>query len=107
MLFFANYVNDVEQVALHFLGKGVEDDDGPDNRERWFAVDAPPVHADYNQGGTYRAWDAPPLEYDADHNFKLNLWSYNTPRFTRPSSMPTSMNEEAFTSDQCIPNGIW
>ena len=28
------------------------------------------------------------------------------PRLTLPSSMPTSMNDEAVTSDQCMPNGI-
>jgi len=28
-------------------------------------------------------------------------------RLTLPSSMPTSMKEDAVTSDQCIPNGIW
>jgi hypothetical protein len=79
VLFFANYMNDVEQVALHFLGQ-----DGPQDREHWIAVDAPAGHADYNGGGTYRAAAAPPLEYDADHNFKLNLWSYDKPRFVQP-----------------------
>ena len=79
VLFFANYMNDVEQVALHFLGQ-----DGPQDREHWIAADAPAGHADYNGGGTYRAADAPPLEYDADHKFKLNLWSYDKPRFTQP-----------------------
>ena len=24
------------------------------------------------------------MEYDADHNFKLNSWSYPWPRFTKP-----------------------
>src|SRR5712691_11157591 len=24
------------------------------------------------------------LEYDTNHNFKLNLWSYDYPRFTQP-----------------------
>ena len=24
------------------------------------------------------------MEYDADHNFKLNSWSYDYPRFTQP-----------------------
>jgi hypothetical protein len=79
VLFFANYMNDFAQVALNFLGK---EDPGAD--ERWISADAPPGHADYNGGGTYRALDAPPLEYDAEHNFKLNLWSYDGPRFTRP-----------------------
>jgi len=79
VLFFANYMNDVEQVALNFLGQ-----DRPLDREHWIAADAPRGHADYNGGGTYRAAAAPPLEYDADHNFKLNLWSYDEPRFTQP-----------------------
>ena len=79
VLFFANYMNDVEQIALHFLGR-----ESPQEQERWIAADAPSGHADYNGGGTYRAVDAPPLEYDVDHNFKLNLWSYDQPRFSRP-----------------------
>ena len=27
---------------------------------------------------------AAPLEYDAEHNFKLNVWSYDYPRFSKP-----------------------
>jgi hypothetical protein len=50
VLFFANYQNDVEQVALNFLGKVA-----PQGDERWIAADAPPGHPDYNGGGTYRA----------------------------------------------------
>jgi hypothetical protein len=79
VLFFANYMNDVEQVALNF--RGLQTPGGP---EGWIAADAPGGHPDYNGGGTYRAAEAPPLEYDADHNFKLNLWSYDQPRFTQP-----------------------
>ena len=79
ILFFANYMNDVEQIALHF--RGVHD---ALDRERWIAADAPPGHADWNQGGTYRSIDAADLQYDADHNFKLNNWSYDWPRFTHP-----------------------
>jgi hypothetical protein len=79
VLFFANYMNDVEQVALHFLGRDDEQD-----QEHWITADAPPGHSDYNGGGTYRHVDAPPLEYDADHDFTLNLWSYDKPRYTRP-----------------------
>jgi hypothetical protein len=79
VLFFANYMNDMQQVALNFLGKTSPRDD-----ERWMVAFAPPGHADYNGGGTYRHVDAPPLVYDADHDFKLNLWSYDQPRFTRP-----------------------
>ena len=79
VLFFANYMNDVERVALNFLGHEAEGD-----MEHWIAADAPGGHADYNGGGTYRFATAPALEYDPDHNFKLNLWSYEWPRFTEP-----------------------
>jgi hypothetical protein len=79
VLFFANYMNDVAQVALNFLGK-----DNLRAEEGWISADAPAGHADYNGGGTYRSLEAPPLEYDTDHNFKLNLWSYDGPRFTKP-----------------------
>ncbi|HEX3724942.1 MAG TPA: hypothetical protein VHV08_01815 [Pirellulales bacterium] len=79
VLFFANYMNDMSRVALNFLGH--EREGGP---QRWIAADAPQTHPDYNGGGTYRAAAAPALEYDPDHDFKLNLWSYDQPRFTQP-----------------------
>jgi len=79
VLFFANYMNDVEDLALHFRGKT-----GPDADEAWIAADAPPGHADWNQGGTYRSIDAADLAYDSDHNFRLNSWSYDWPKFTQP-----------------------
>jgi hypothetical protein len=79
VLFFANYMNDMQQVALNFLGRNK-----PDGDEQWIAADAPPGHVDYNGGGTYRHVDAPALDYDADHDFKLNVWSYDEARFTRP-----------------------
>lgn len=79
ILFFANYMNDVEDVAIHFRGV-----DGPKQQEKWIAADAPKGHPDWNQGGTYRNSAAAELEYDADHNFKLNSWSYDYPRFTKP-----------------------
>jgi hypothetical protein len=79
VLFWANYMNDVEDVALHFRGV-----DAPDGEEQWIAADAPETHEHYVGGGTYRSQAAPPLEYDDDHNLKLNVWSYDYPRFTRP-----------------------
>jgi hypothetical protein len=79
VLFFANYLNDVADVALHFRGLP-----GRGEPEQWIAADAPKGHADWNQGGTYRSVSASALAYDADHNFKLNLWSYEYPRFTQP-----------------------
>jgi hypothetical protein len=79
ILFFANYMDDVQDVALHF--RGVE---GPGEKETWISADAPKGHPDWNQGGTYRSAGAADLGYDADHNFKLNSWSYEHPRFTQP-----------------------
>lgn len=79
ILFFANYMNDVENVALHF--RGIE---GPDQVEKWIVADAPAAHPDWKQGGTYRSASSAELKYDADHNFKLNSWSYDFPRFVKP-----------------------
>lgn len=79
IFFFANYMNDVAEVALKFLGV-----DSATSPERWIAADAPNLHPDWNGGGTYRNVKAADLPYDEDHNFKLNLWSYNYPRFTLP-----------------------
>src|SRR5262249_35236329 len=79
VLFFADYMNDVVKVALHF--KGVP---AAGASETWIEADAPPGHPDYNHGGTFRHRDASALAYDSDHNFKLNLWSYDYPRFTEP-----------------------
>ncbi|MBL7188889.1 MAG: hypothetical protein ISS70_21390 [Phycisphaerae bacterium] len=79
IFFFANYMNDVEDVALNFLG--IERAGG---QEKWIAADAPKGHPDWNRGGTYRHIDAAPLECDKDVDFRLNSWSYDYPRFTRP-----------------------
>jgi hypothetical protein len=79
VLFFANYMNDVEDVAIHF--RGIE---GQAQPEKWVTADAPKGHRDWNQGGTYHSSLASDLEYDPDHNFKLNSWSYDYPRFAKP-----------------------
>lgn len=79
VLFFANYMNDVAEVPIHFRGVSA-----PGEAEKWIRADAPPGHPDYNQGGTYRSLPAPDWSYDTNHNFKLNLWSYEYPRFTQP-----------------------
>lgn len=79
ILFFANYMNDVAEVPIHF--RGVERTGG---QETWIAADAPKGHPAWNGGGTYRSLPARDLEYDADHNWKLNVWSYDWPRFTKP-----------------------
>jgi hypothetical protein len=84
ILFFANYMNNVDDIALNF--RGVE---GAKQEERWIKADAPlgprdKRHPDWTQGGTYRSLPAADQEYDADHDFKLNSWSYNYPRFTKP-----------------------
>jgi hypothetical protein len=79
IFFWADYMNDVAEVPLHF--RGVKRDGGP---ETWIAADAPEGHKDWDKGGTYRHVSADPLEYDADHNVKLNIWSYDYPRYTLP-----------------------
>ena len=70
---------DGTDAALHFLGK--QEQDGP---EEWVVADAPSTHPHYIGGGTYRHFSAAPLEYDGDHDSKLNVWSYDWPRFTKP-----------------------
>ena len=79
VLFFAHYMNDVAEVPIHFRGVA-----GPGEPEIWISADAPPGHPDFNKGGTYRSLPAADLAYDAAHDFKLNLWSYDYPRFTQP-----------------------
>ncbi len=79
IFFFANYMNDVEKVSLNF--PGVEYAGG---EEKWIAVEAPKGHPDWNSGGTYRHANATALEYDKDMQFRLNSWSYDYPRFTKP-----------------------
>ena len=78
-ILFLEYMNDVENVAINF--RGVE---GPKQEEKWIKADAPAGRADWDHGGTYRSLRADDLAYDADHNFKLNSWSYDYPRFTKP-----------------------
>lgn len=79
ILFFASYMNDVADPALHL--RGVEK---PGADESWISAGAPEGHRDWNRGGTYRHADAADLGYDANHNFRLNSWSYDYPRFTQP-----------------------
>ena len=79
LFFWADYMNEVDDIALHFRGVNRLGDD-----EQWIAADAPQTHPDYLGGGTYRHLDAQPLTYDDDHNFKLNVWSYDWPRYTVP-----------------------
>jgi hypothetical protein len=79
ILFFADYMNDVEDASIHFRGI-----DGANQPEKWIAADAPRGHPDHNGGGNYRGESGADLAYDADHNFKLNSWTYDYPRFTKP-----------------------
>jgi hypothetical protein len=79
IFFFADYMNDVSDVALHF--RGIPQAGG---QETWIAADAPPGHRDWNSGGTYRHRDAPRVEYDAKSEFRLNSWSYDWPRYVEP-----------------------
>lgn len=64
-------MNDVADLAIHFRGVTA-----PGQAEEWIRAEAPPGHPDYNQGGTYRSLVGQDLQYESNHNFKLNLWSY-------------------------------
>jgi hypothetical protein len=79
VMFWANYMNDVAEVPLHFVG--VDKEGGS---EKWITADGPEGHKDWNGGGTYRHVDAKSLPYEEGHNFNLNTWSYDYPRFTKP-----------------------
>lgn len=91
ILFFADYMNDVAEVPIHFLGIN-----RPGGAEEWIAGDAPQEHPDWNRGGTYRHTDAAGLDYDVDHNFKLNSWSYDYPRFAKPFYYGRAAHEMVF-----------
>ena len=77
--FFANYMNDLQDVSLHFRGHDASDAD-----ESWIIADAPQGHPDWNGGGNYRALAATDLKYDNDVQFRLNTWTYDWPRIARP-----------------------
>lgn len=79
LFFFANYMNNVKDIALHFRGH-----ESMDAKEDWISADAPKGHADWNGGGNYRAITASDLPYDDDVKFRLNTWSYDWPRISRP-----------------------
>jgi hypothetical protein len=79
IFFFANYMNDVENVSLHFRGR-----ESADGKEVWIAADAPKGHPDWNGGGNYRALQADDLAYDDNVKFRLNTWSYDWPRIAKP-----------------------
>lgn len=91
IFFFANYMNDVGEVPIHF--RGIDRQGGA---EKWIAGDAPEGHPDWNQGGTYRNTNAVALEYDTDHNFKLNVWSYDYPRYSKPFYYGLAENDMVF-----------
>lgn len=79
IFFFADYMNDVAEIPIIF--RGVR---GPGAPEEWITAKAPEGPTDWNSGGTYRHASAQDLEYDADHDFRLNNWSYNWPRYSKP-----------------------
>lgn len=79
IFFWCNYMNDVADVPIHFLG--IDEEGG---EEKWVAGDASVQTRDWNTGGTYRSALAHDLAYDEDHNFKLNSWSYDYPRYSKP-----------------------
>jgi len=82
--FWANYMRELRDAAVHF--RGVSEQGGD---EEW-------IRAESMKGwdvGTYRAAAAPALEFDADHNMALNLRSFEWPRITRPVLYSRSAND--------------
>lgn len=79
ILFWGTYMNDVAETPFFFRGLK-----HTGSKEEWIPADAPPGPKDWDQGGTYRNVNSRELAYDADHNFKLNNWSYEQPRYTLP-----------------------
>ena len=59
LFFFANYMNDVADVSLHFRGQ-----DKSNAPEEWLSAAAPAGHPDWNGGGNYRSLLSNDLEYD-------------------------------------------
>jgi len=92
LFFFANYMNDVQDVSLNFRGRHVNSNEKSneksngegDGDEEWIKADGPEGHADWMRGGNYRALNAKPLEYDDDVKFRLNTWSYDSPQISKP-----------------------
>lgn len=79
LFFFANYMNDVEDPALHFRGR-----ETANASQRWISATAPQGHPDWNQGGNYGSLPADDLKYDDDVQFRLNTWTYDWPRISQP-----------------------
>ena len=70
VLFWANYLNPVPNIDLHFRGVEVEG-----AAEDWMAVEAPASDVVHRNGGSYRHRDARRLPIDADHNVPWNVSS--------------------------------
>ena len=80
IFFWADYMSQVKDVALHF--RGIDQLGG---KETWIRAEAlKGEYPHWNGGGTYRHVDAEAIEYDKDLKFNLNSWSYEWPRFTKP-----------------------
>ena len=79
VLFWANYMNPLTDIDMHFRGVT-----GPDAREEWISVDAPPTDYLHRHGGVYRSRDSKRLPIDDNHKSPWSVVSYDYPRFTKP-----------------------
>ena len=79
VLFWANYMNPLTDIDMHFRGVT-----GPDEDEQWVSVQAPRTDFLHRHGGVYRSRDSKRLSFDDDHKSPWNVASYRYPRFTRP-----------------------
>ena len=79
VLFWANYMNPLTDIAINFRGVT-----GPDAEPGWVSVDAPRTDFLHRNGGVYRSRDSKRLPFDDEHKSPWNVTSYEYPRFTRP-----------------------
>ncbi len=79
VLFWANYMNPLTEIAMHFRGVT-----GPESEPGWVSVEATRTDFLHRHGGVYRSRDSKRLAYADDHKSPWNVASYEYPRFTRP-----------------------
>jgi len=79
VLFWANYMNPLTDVDMHFRGVT-----GPDSEEEWISVQAPQTDFLHRHGGVYRSRDSARLPVDDDLKSPWSVVSYEYPRFARP-----------------------
>ena len=76
---------------MHFRGVDAED-----SAEHWITAEGAARARRLQRRRDVSSSRRAPLEYDAEHNAKLNLWSYDDPRFTKPFYYGQTMKNMVF-----------